>query len=477
MESAFGEDDKRLALACLNVGQHLDSVGSSDHDEILSFASRALKILDRGGDSDVTIVKALILMGSVMFNLKRFDECFGYLNRADRILDVICEAVPGDLDIRSLRHTVQHKLAKMKTGVGRRAEAVEHLRKCLELKESILEMGDVRLAVMNRELAEALSGVLNFKEALLSCLKALEIHESGLGHGSVEVGRDRRLLSTIYCALGEHRRALEQIVLCQKVFDDLGLVADLNDAGIIEANIQIASGKFEEAMNTLGGVVKKMDKESLPRAMVFIAMAKALCKMERLSDAKRCSEIACDILEAKELVVPARVAEAYAEAALLYEAMNDFEAELSILKRGVAILEGLPQEWQLQGTLEGRVGFVFLHMGKVPQAVPYLESALEKLKESFGPKQLAVGYAYKNLGVAYLELDRAQSAVQMLLAAKENITASVGPLHVETIDTCQNLANAYNAMGSPKNESLMLGKATGLMLKMRSGKPNEFSIR
>ncbi|KAK1315434.1 hypothetical protein QJS10_CPA06g00262 [Acorus calamus] len=406
MESASGEDDKRLGLACLNVGQHLDSVGLSDHDEILSFASRALKILDRGGYSDVTIVKALVLMGSVMFNLKRFDECFGYLNRADRILDVIGEADPGDLDIRSLRLTVQHKLAKMKTGVGRRAEAVEHLRKCLELKS------------------------LSWRWVMF------------------EVGRDRRLLSTIYCALGEHRKALEQIVLCQKVFDDLGLVADLHDAGIIEANIQIASGKFEEAMNTLGGVVKQMDKESLPRAMVFIAMAKALCKMERLSDTKRCLEIACDILEAKESIAPVRVAEAYAEAALLYEAMNDFEAELSILKRGVAILEGLPQEWQLQGTLEGRVGFVFLHMGKVPQAVPYLESALEKLKESFGPKQLAVGYAYKNLGVAYLELDRAQSAVQMLLAAKENITASVGPLHVETIDTCQNLANAYNAMGS-----------------------------
>ncbi|KAL7174314.1 hypothetical protein ACSBR2_033554 [Camellia fascicularis] len=77
------------------------------------------------------------------------------------------------------------------------------------------------------------------------------------------------------------------------------------------------------------------------------------------------------------------------------------------------------------------------------EAIPYLESAVERLKECFGSKHYGVGYIYNNLGTAYLELDRPQSAAQMFAVAKEIMDASLGPGHVDTIKSCQNLSKAY----------------------------------
>ena len=81
------------------------------------------------------------------------------------------------------------------------------------------------------------------------------------------------------------------------------------------------------------------------------------------------------------------------------------------------------------------------------QAIPYLESAAERLKDSFGPKHFGVGYIYNNLGAAYLELDRPQSAAQMFAVAKDIMDTSLGPHHADTIESCQNLSKAYGEMG------------------------------
>ncbi|XP_068650715.1 protein KINESIN LIGHT CHAIN-RELATED 1 [Aristolochia californica] len=388
MESVFDENDQRLGLACLKVGQHMESEGKIEE------------------------------MGSSNF------------------------------DIRPVNHAVQLLLANSKTAVGRREEAIVNLRKCLEIKESILDPDSRELGVANRDLAEAYVAVLNFQEALPLCLKALEIHKMQLGSNSVEVAHDRKLLAVIYSGLEEHQKALEQNELSQKVLKNWGLSSDLLHAEIEAANIQIALGRYNEAIETLKGIVQHTDKESEVRAMVFIAMGKALCYQEKFVDSKRCLEIASGILDKKEQLVPAKVAEAFSDISMLYETMNEFEIAISLLKRALAILEKLPQEQHAEGSASGRIGWLLLLTGKVPQAIPYLESAAERLKESFGEKHFGVGYIYNNLGAAYMELDRAQSAAQMFALAKEIMDVALGPHHADSIEACQNLANAYGAMGS-----------------------------
>ncbi|KDP26549.1 hypothetical protein JCGZ_17707 [Jatropha curcas] len=447
MEASF--DEKELGLASLKIGLKLDQEGE-DPEKTLSFASRALKVLDKDNSKpSLLVAMALQLMGSANYSLKRFNDSLGYLNRANRVL-VRLEA-EGNIDVDDIKpvlHAVQLELSNVKTAMGRREEGLENLRTCLEIKEMTLEKDSKELGVAHRELAEAYVAVLNFKEALPFGLKALEIHRSGLGNNSVEVAYDRRLLGVIYSGSEEHEKALEQNQLSQKVLKNWGLSSDLLRAEIDASNMHIALGRYDEAIDTLKGVVQYTEKDGETRALVFISMAKALCNQEKFADSKRCLEIACGILDKKETVSPVEVAEAYSEIAMQYETMNEFETAISLLKRTLSMLEKLPQEQHSEGSVSARIGWLLLLTGKVPQAIPYLESAAERLKECFGSKHFGVGFIYNNLGAAYLELDRPQSAAQMFAVAKDIMDVALGPHHADSIEACQNLSKAYGAMGS-----------------------------
>ncbi|MBA0686258.1 hypothetical protein Goari_013869 [Gossypium aridum] len=396
MEACF--DERELGLASLKIGLKLDQEGE-DPEKALSFADKALKALDQDG----------------------------YLNRANKLLGRLEEErVASVEDIRPVMHAVQLELGNVKTAMGRREEALGNLKKALEIKEITLEKDCKELGVAYRDLAEAYASVLNFKEALPFGLKALEIHRKELGNNSVEVAHDRRILGVIYTGMEEHEKALEQNELSQKILKNWGLSSELLRSEIDAANMQIALGKYDEAINTLKGIVQQTDKDN----------------------SKRCLEIACGILDKKETVSPIEVAEAYSEISMQYETMNEFEIAISLLKRSLALLEKQPQEQHSEGSVSARIGWLLLLKGEVPQAIPYLESAAEILKESFGSKHFGVGYIYNNLGAAYLELDRPQSAAQMFAVAKDIMDVSLGPHHVDSIETCQNLSKAYSAMGS-----------------------------
>ncbi|KAK9083275.1 hypothetical protein Scep_029746 [Stephania cephalantha] len=446
MESAFDQNDVKLGLACLKVGLHLEREGK-EPEKTLDFGVRASKVFDRNDKESLYVAMALRMMGSACYSLKRFNDGLGFLDRADRVLSKLESEGYRANDIGPVLYEVQVRLANTKMAMGRREEALINHRKCLELKEMSLEPNSREVGVANRDLAEAYVAVLNFKEALPHCLKALDIHKAHLGDNSVEVAHERRRLAIIYMGLGEHQKALDQNVLSQKVLKNWGLSSELLCAEIDGANIQIALGKYDEAISSLKGVVQRIDKESTTRALVFIAMANALCNMERFADSKRCLEISSSILDKNEQETPKEVAEAYMEIALLYEAMNEFETEITLMKKSLVILEKFPQEQHVKGSASARLGWLLLLTGKVPQAIPYLESAAERIKESFGSKHFGLGYVYNNLGAAYLELDRPQSAAQMFAMAKEIMDVSLGPHHADSIDALQNLSRAHGTMG------------------------------
>ncbi|KQK01411.1 protein KINESIN LIGHT CHAIN-RELATED 2 [Brachypodium distachyon] len=465
LEAAVPPSDKRLALACLKLGQHLDSSASGDPSRVLKLALRSVGILESGSrssDSDaVSLAMALHLAGSASLDLTRFHDALSFLSRSLRLLSPLLpskveegsSSASGDdsqgFDVRPVAHAVRLQLANVKTALGRREEALVDLRASLDLKEAILPPGSRELGAAYRDLAEAHAGVLDFKQALPLCQRAMELHESTLGKNSVELAHDRRLLGVIYTGLEQHEQALEQNEMSRKVMKNWGVAdAELLHAEIDAANIKIALGKFDEAVSVLKDVAKKVEKDSEVRALVFISMAKALANQEKVGDTKRCLEIACDILEKKELSAPDMVAEGYVEVSSLYEMVNEFDKAISLMKRSLGMLERSPQAQHLEGNVAARIGWLLLLTGKVTEAVPYLEDAVERMKENFGPKHYGVGYVYNNLGAAYMEMDRPQSAAQMFALAKEVMDVSLGPHHSDTIETCQSLANAYNAMES-----------------------------
>lgn len=445
MELTF--EGNELGLSALKLGLHLDREGD-DPETVLSYATKALRSFDVDSKPNLLTAMALQLMGSANYGLKRFSDGLGYLNRANRILVKLEK--DGDCnveDVRPVLHAVHLELANVKNAMGRREEAIENLKKSLEIKEMAFEEGSKEMGAVNRSLADAYVAVLNFNEALPYALKAFEIHKKELGSNSAEVAQDRRVLGVIYSGLEQHDKALEQNRLSQRVLKNWGMKGELIRAEIDAANMKVALGRYDEAIDVLRRVVEGTDEGSEMRGMVFISMSKALVNQQKFAESKRCLEMACEILEKKEGSSPVEVAEAYSEVAMQYESMNEFEVAISLLQKTLGILERLPQEQHSEGSVAARIGWLLLFSGRVSQAVPYLESAAERLKESFGAKHFGVGYVYNNLGAAYLELGRPQSAAQMFAVAKDIMDVSLGPNHVDSIDACQNLSKAYAGMG------------------------------
>lgn len=448
MESSLDEHDERLGAACFEAAERLDSIGHQDLDRALAFAFRALQFFERkDGGWSVSVAKVLRLMGSISCKMMRFNDSLESLNTAAQILDALRRENSRDDDALKASVAVQLQLSSTKTAMGRRREALINLRKSLDLKRSILEHTSREMGAAYKDLAEAYVVVLDFDEALPLALRALEIYGEQFGEYSAEVVQIRRLLGVIYTGLGENDEALEQNELSRRVLESLSLDEELLQVGIDAANILIELGRLDQAISYLKWVIQKTDKECETRASVLISMAQALCNQEKFGDSRRCLEIASGILDKKELVSPTKVSEAYAEISLIYETMNDFEIALSLMKKALAILQELPQVQHLEGSISMRIGWLLLLTKRVPQSIPYLESAAEKLKDCFGPKHFGLGFVYKHLGQAYLDMDHPQSAAKVLVLAKDIIDESFGLQHEDAIDTCQCLANAYGAMG------------------------------
>ncbi|AQK55402.1 Tetratricopeptide repeat (TPR)-like superfamily protein [Zea mays] len=281
LEATVPANDKRLALACLKLGQHLEASGSADTSRVLALALRCLGILEASPNAStpssasdaVSLAMALHLAGSASFDLSRFHDALSFLSRALRLLAPLLPETgvafevgeePGGFDVRPVAHAVRLQLANVKTALGRREEALADMRACLDLKESILPPG-------SRELG-------------------------------------------------------------------------------------------------------------------------ALANQEKAGDTKRCLEIACDILEKKKFATPDKVAEMYIEVSSLFETVNELEKAISLLKKSLGMLERMPQAQHLEGNVAARIGWLLLLTGKVSEAVPYLEDAVERMKDSFGPKHYGVGY-------------------------------------------------------------------------------------
>ncbi|KAG6496280.1 protein KINESIN LIGHT CHAIN-RELATED 1-like [Zingiber officinale] len=442
LESSLDDDTLRLS-------EQLDLLGSEDLEKALAFSVKALQFFEkRDGGWSLPVAKVLCLMGSITCKMRRYDDSLDSLETADQILEVPRGEISAQKDVVMTTVAVQLQLANTKTAMGRRWAALTHLQNSFELKGTILEGNSKQMGSACKDLAEALAVVLVFDEALPLGLRALEIYMRHFGESSEEVVQVRRLLGVIYSGLEEYEEALEQSELSRRALECLGLDEQLCEVEIDGANILIELGRLELATQTLKRVAQKTEKESETRAFVLISMAKCLCNQEKFGDAKRCLEIACGILDKKEAESPSKVAGAYVEMSMLYETMDVYEIALSLMKRTLAILQDLPQERHLEGSVSARVGWLLLYTKRVPLSIPYLESAIVKIKDCFGPKHFGLGLATKHLGQAYLDTNQPQSAVEMFLRAKDIIDESFGLQHEDSIDTYQCIANAYGTMGS-----------------------------
>ncbi|CAH8362489.1 unnamed protein product [Eruca vesicaria subsp. sativa] len=406
MESSSLEGNE-VALSALIIGIHLYREGE-DPEKVLYYAHKSLRAFNVDDNKpSLLVAMAMQLIGTASYALNLLGDSVRYLNRATQIL----EKLVADSEVKAMLKTVKMVIDSVDNRMGEQEDDVEDSLNSLETKE---KEDSKELGVANRTVADAFAVGLNFEAALPYALEALAIHRKELGNILAEVALDRRLLGVIYKGLKEHDKAIEQKQLYQKMLE---MNLEVLRGEIDDANMKVALGKYEEEISN--GVVKQYKKDNEIRSVVLISMSKALVKEHKFADSKKCLEFSCNILEKKEKTSPVEVVEAYSEIALQYESMNEFETAVLLLEKTLCILEKLSEH--CKGSVSARIGWLLLFLGRVSEAVAYLESAAERLKESLGPRHFSVGYVYNNLGAAFIELERPQHAAQMFAAAKDII--------------------------------------------------------
>ncbi|KAJ3682519.1 hypothetical protein LUZ60_015092 [Juncus effusus] len=445
---SIGGDERKLGLEFFKEAEVLEKSSEGEKlERALDFGLKALNLFHKSdGGWSIQVAKALRLLGSVSFKLKRFDESLESFHASVEIIDSLESDDCSDSEIGLLSIELNSQIAKIKTSIGKRWDALVYLKRVLDLKVAIFGPKNKELGLFYRDLAEAYAVVTDFNQALPLCFKSLEIQKSEFGDNSLEVAKIRELIGVIHTGLGEFKQGLEQIELARSTFEKLNLTNEAVQMEIDSSNVLILIGQLDEASDKLKNAIQKVEKESELKAFILVSIAKTLIYQQKFSEAKRCLEISCEILFKKESISPNKICEIYAEIGMLYESIAEFETALSLMKRALSLIQNLEEMQHLEGSLLQRVGWMLLFTKRVDQSIPYLENSIEKLKGCFGPNHFGLGFAYKHLGQAYLESGRPEMAVKVLGFAKEIVEGYFGEIHEDTIDVNQCLANAYGLL-------------------------------
>lgn len=101
----------------------------------------------------------------------------------------------------------------------------------------------------------------------------------------------------------------------------------------------------------------------------------------------------------------------------------------------------------LQATLQNTIGIVYIGLGLFPEAEPFLRSAVDTRRRTFGDNHPETLEATTNLAGVLEKLGRWPEAETLTRRIRDARSASVGPDHVDTLNAANNYAEVLYKLG------------------------------
>ncbi|KAL2642235.1 hypothetical protein R1flu_009822 [Riccia fluitans] len=445
LEAATPEDEG-VGILYLKLGQEYDAARETP-TKILKCGEQALKIFNMkykaGEDVRAEMGMSYHLVGTAYMRMEEYEKSLSFLQKSYNILEE-----KGGENSRAAKCAVKFMIGEALSGMGKPEEALTHLRAALAEQEAILGRDHVQLGRSYRQVAETLTHVMKHEEALPLVQKSIEIHTKSHGDDSMEIAIDRRLLAVIYIGLEQHDKALEQHKIVRKILSKSDFGSQTVFVDIATADTEITLGKYDDAVASLETAVKQVEKGSAMHALALVNLAKVHERQGKKGEADKYAQQVIDILEDKVLSNsdPLAVAEGYTELAALYERLTQTEKAIELLKKAHVIYAPIPHQRNAVAGTQAQIGMLLFFTGKLAEAVPYLESAVETLEEAVGEQNFALAMVLNHLGVANVELERLEIATQHFERAKVIFNEVLGVEHDDTIAVARNLVNTYSLL-------------------------------
>ncbi|KAG6554401.1 hypothetical protein Mapa_004318 [Marchantia paleacea] len=450
---AASSPDESIGNLYLRLAYEYVVTGESP-EKILRCAEQALKIFNskpagQGDWESGRLGLTYHMIGLTYIKTEEFEKALTYLQKSRAILEEYMSKQPpsseqGIEELRITNFSNSVLIGEALSSMGKPDEAVTHLRVAVSEQEALLGSDHVNLGSSYRLIAETLTNAMKYEEALPSIQKAIEIHAKAHGDESVEVAVDRRVLAVIYIGLEQHDEALAQHKLVRKILAGTDLSSQTVFVDIATADTEITLGKYDDAIASLETAVKQVEHGSAMHALALVNLAKVHERQGKKDDADKYAQQVIEILEKKVLTNsdPLAVAEGYTELAALYERLTQTERAIELLKKAHSIYAPIPHQRHAVAGTQAQIGMLLLFTGKVAEAVPHLENAVETLEETVGEQNYALAMVLNQLGVANLELERLEDGIAHFERAKGIFDEVLGTDHDDTIAVARNLVNA-----------------------------------
>ncbi|EFJ33222.1 hypothetical protein SELMODRAFT_439259 [Selaginella moellendorffii] len=428
VDSAKDEEKSFQDFFCL--GKLYTIQGSAD--KVLLCAEKAAKLVPQGS---VFHALCLHLEADGFFLSKDYAKCMQKLKLVLELLDK-----DEDETAELIRAETEIRVAEVLVATRKFQEALPLFLSSIAKKEKLCD--DKRAFVDDYiHTAEALVELGRYPEAAEQCRKALDSAEDG----TFDEARSRRLLGVVYRGLKQLPKSIEEL----KVVKELALKHGRNeDARWIElelAQCYMDSEKYEEAKEVLNAVLDDEEVRGRLKGFAHACFAR-ICVLENEADEAIAHTEEASMILRKNKGVTLKDAETFAELATFFEAVKDYDSAIDHFEEAQRIYVNFPEAVTSLAETYARVGHIYLVMEKSETAVSILGRGVKLIEDKIGIDHPDLGDMLNTMGVANLGLKNLVLASGQFERAKVISVKHFGTGHPNTVAATINMVTAYSSL-------------------------------
>ncbi|KAI5078443.1 hypothetical protein GOP47_0006114 [Adiantum capillus-veneris] len=441
---ACGSADHTLGATCLRLAQLCDSAGV-EPAKILSYGQRALRVY-KNTRLSWEHVTCLHVIGHAYFNMGNYENTVAHLEQSASILKRLKPNV-SEKDVNTLVHARESLLGQAKMSLGRFGEALPHFKKSVKLAEKILEPGNPDLGLAYLEAAQAYKEAKDPDKAICLCIKAVDNHANYYGPKSLQAADIRRFMCLVYFDLREYDNVLLEYEEVRPIFEGLGKFDQVASLDLVAVESLLKLEKFDEAISKLNGFVSTTPETNPVHGSALVLLAKATAIMKDFEGAAKYCKMALQVLEKQQLSID--TGSNLVNLALVFQRQQEIELATSTYRKALEVYKQFSgyEASAAVADIEGQIGFLLLHMEKIEEAVPFLESSVSKKQATHSSNSVELLDVHNHLGVAYSEEGKLDEALKQFEAAESILSKNVTEVDSLTISIYGNLSNMYTVFG------------------------------
>ncbi|CAF3133069.1 unnamed protein product, partial [Rotaria sp. Silwood2] len=347
-----------------------------------------------------------------------------------------------------------NELGLIKTDQGDYQNAVEFLKKTLDIYEQTLTPNHPDLATSYNNIGWVYNNMGEYSKALSSYERSLEIRKIALPPTHSDFAQSYNNIGLVYNNMGEYSKALEFHEKAYKIREKTlppshpDLATSLDNIGGVYSN----RGEYSKALSSYERSLE-IRKIALPpthsdSAQSYNNIGLVHNNMGEYSKALEFYEKSHQIYEKALSPNHPDFATVFSNIGLVHNNMGEYSKALEFYEKSHQIYEkALPPNHPHLATVFSNIGLVHNNMGEYSKALEFYEKSHQIYEKALPPNYLDLASSFSNIGQMYQNLGEYSKALEFYEKAYKIREKTLPPSHSDLAVSRLNFAACYEKMG------------------------------